>query len=190
MPEHYGLIAMITAISGFGRILMNFGLGSAIIYNDEVTKKQLYSIFWFNTAIGIILTLLLYFGSGSMAKFYGNNDIILPAKIISFTFLLNSMAIVTKSLLMKEMNIRSIAIISFLKSVLAGSIGIVLAYLKPDYFALVYMNLSTAGLNLIFLMLFHPFKPKLYFNLVEIRKFVVHGLHLFASSSLSYWAKI
>ena len=47
-PEAYGLVGMVTVLSGFAIIFVDFGFTSSIIYYQIEEEKKLSSVFWFN----------------------------------------------------------------------------------------------------------------------------------------------
>ena len=52
-PENFGLIAMVTAVSGFVTLFADMGLSTSIIQKDQINQKQVSVIFWINAAISL-----------------------------------------------------------------------------------------------------------------------------------------
>src|SRR6266852_27232 len=69
-PEDYGLVAMVTAITGFAPVLVDFGTRDAIVQRPRITEGEVSALFWIAIAVGCGFALLLS-GSGSLiASFY------------------------------------------------------------------------------------------------------------------------
>src|SRR5690606_12976363 len=70
-PQDFGLVAMVTGITGFAEIFRDLGLSQATIQREEITHEQTSYLFWVNVAVSLCLSLLLWLGSGFVADFYG-----------------------------------------------------------------------------------------------------------------------
>src|SRR5271168_1914753 len=57
-PTDFGLVAMVTAITGFGQAFADLGLSEATIQREGITQEQVSSLFWINVGVGAALTLV------------------------------------------------------------------------------------------------------------------------------------
>src|ERR1700761_1410014 len=55
-PEDFGLVAIVTVLTSFAPILIDFGLGEATAQRSRITPSQISSLFWLNSAIGLTVT--------------------------------------------------------------------------------------------------------------------------------------
>ena len=51
-PEDFGLVAIVTVLTSFAPLLIDFGLGDATTQRDKITPTQISSLFWVSTGIG------------------------------------------------------------------------------------------------------------------------------------------
>ena len=65
-PADFGLVAMVTAITGLGQAFADLGLSEATIQRQEISHDQVSTLFWINVAIGLGL-MLVTIGSGAGA---------------------------------------------------------------------------------------------------------------------------
>src|SRR6478609_5170047 len=56
-PKDFGLVAMVTAVTGLYGLFVNAGLSEATIQAPTVTDEQLSTLFWINVAVGTLLAL-------------------------------------------------------------------------------------------------------------------------------------
>src|SRR6266850_5615981 len=54
-PADFGLVGMVTAVTGFLAVFKDAGLSVATIQRDVVTREQVSTLFWINTAVGLAL---------------------------------------------------------------------------------------------------------------------------------------
>src|SRR5579862_5868286 len=57
-PADFGLVAMVTAITGLAQAFADLGLSEATIQRKEITNDQVSTLFWINFAIGVGLMLV------------------------------------------------------------------------------------------------------------------------------------
>ena len=70
MPKDFGLVAMVTTVTGLLRIFNDAGLSTATIQREGITHAQVSNLFWTNVALGGAVTLLLAALSPVVAWFY------------------------------------------------------------------------------------------------------------------------
>ena len=68
-PEEFGLVGMITIFIVLGTNLMDSGFTNALIRKEEVTDKDLSTVFYTNLAIGLAIYSILYFTAPLIASF-------------------------------------------------------------------------------------------------------------------------
>src|SRR4029077_8939019 len=58
-PADYGLIAMVTGVTGFVEMFKDAGLSTATVQRDRITNEQISTLFWLNVAMSFGLMLLV-----------------------------------------------------------------------------------------------------------------------------------
>ena len=64
-PADFGLVAMVTAITGLAQGFAGLGLSEATIQHPEINHDQVSKLFWVNVAIGVGLAII----TASLAPF-------------------------------------------------------------------------------------------------------------------------
>ena len=59
VPEHFGLVAMVTAITRIAERFATLGLSTATVQAPEITEGQCSNLFWINVAAGGLFAGLL-----------------------------------------------------------------------------------------------------------------------------------
>src|SRR5436190_23261953 len=70
VPEHFGLIGMVTALTSIAVNFKDFGLSIATVQRKEITHRQVSTLFWINVSVGVLLTALVSCLSLPIAWFY------------------------------------------------------------------------------------------------------------------------
>src|SRR5688572_8431806 len=66
----FGLMALVVAIAAFLQIFADMGLSSAIVHHQEISQRQLSSLYWLNVGTALGLTLLMVLAGPLVARFY------------------------------------------------------------------------------------------------------------------------
>lgn len=89
----------------------DLGLSYAIIRRDTVDRPFLSSMFWLSAALGVAAALAVTAGAPAAAVWFGEPELRILLRVMSLTFLLNSLATVPLALLVREFSFRRIAAI-------------------------------------------------------------------------------
>src|SRR6202041_1348512 len=55
----FGLVGMVSAVTGFAVLFRDFGLSAAAVQRTSVTEQQASTLFWINLFVGAMLALLV-----------------------------------------------------------------------------------------------------------------------------------
>ena len=161
VPQEFGLVAMVTAVTGFLRIFQDAGLSMATVQRQEITHAQVSNLFWVNVAVGGVTTLLVAASAPVVAWFYREPRLVGITLVLSITFVLASSAVQHIALLNRQMRFRVIAVIDIL-SMLAGYLtGIGMALSECSYWALVGANVTQVGIKLVLTWSISRWRPRL-----------------------------
>lgn len=159
LPEDFGLLAMVTALTMFAERFMDMGLSDATVQSKEINHAQLSSLFWINLAICIGIALLLAFLSKSIAWFYNEPRLIVISLVIASTFLFNGLVIQHQAVLRRQLCFAKLSIIQLCSVSLSLLLAIILAYYGFGYWALVAREFSRAIFVVIGTWFACPWQP-------------------------------
>lgn len=145
-PADYGLVAMVTAVTGLGQAFADLGLSEATIQRKDINHDQISTLFWINVAIGLGLMLLTIALASPLAWFYKEPRLKGITLLMSLTFLICSLRVQHGALLMRQMRFKSLAIRDIASPAIAVPLAIVMAWRGAGYWTLVALPLM---LNLI-----------------------------------------
>lgn len=177
-PEDFGLMGMILVIVNISLLFSDFGISSAIIHHQEVSKDQLSTLYWINIFSGMIVSLTVYALSPVIATLFNEPNLISLIHKISIVFFICSIGQQFDSLLRKEMKFDLISKISISAYIIAFLSTITLALLHFGVESLVYGHIiliSTRSFAIVFLC-WNRWQPKLTFVCSEISYFLNFGI--------------
>ena len=177
-PEYFGLLGMVTALTTFAEMFKDLGLGTATIQRKEITHEQISTLFWINTGVGIGLMLILAAAAPFISSFYAEPRLLWVALAISSTFVFGGLTIQHQALLRRQMQFTQLASIQVLATGLSTIIGVLLAWLGFEYWALVWKEISRAIIQTVGVWLCCRWLPGLPRRGVGIRSMFQTGSHV------------
>jgi O-antigen/teichoic acid export membrane protein len=141
-PKDFGLVGMVTALTGVLIMFRDFGLSAAAIQRPIVTEEQLSTLFWINISVGAVLTLLTAAMAPVIAAFYHEPRLAGVTAALASSFIFNAAGVQHGVLLQRQMRFTTLAVISTASLVVSTSIAICGAIAGYGYWALVAMTLS------------------------------------------------
>jgi PST family polysaccharide transporter len=146
-PKDFGLVAMVTAVTGVFNLLKDFGLSTATVQQADVTDDQLSTLFWINMLVGAIFCLLLFAAAPFVAGFYHEPRLTAITLALATGFVFNAAGVQHSVILQRQMRFTALAAIDVISLVVSIALGIGMAKSGYGYWALVAMALSLPAVS-------------------------------------------
>ena len=137
VPEHFGLISMVMAITAIAERFKDLGLALVTVQRERIGYEEVNVLFWLNAALGVLVFLLIAACAKPIAAFYGDSRLVAITVAIAVCFLLGGITIQHQALLRRQMAFGKLAVVQLGASVLSILVAIVLAMAGFNYWALV-----------------------------------------------------
>ena len=136
-PEDFGLVGMVTAITGAMALFKEAGLSDATIQSASVDQEQLSMLFWINVGLSCALALLCAAGAPAVVAFYGEPRLFWIMLAAGTGFVFTGLGTQHRAVLLRSLRIHVLAIIDFISLVLSIAVSIAMAASGYGYWALV-----------------------------------------------------
>src|SRR5215510_8196465 len=123
-PEDFGLVAIVTVLTSFAPLLIDFGLGDATAQKSKITRSQVSSLFWLSSGIGLAIAVIVAACSPLIAWIYREPRLETIALYSAITFVLFGVANQHLALLRRTMQFAEIAKIQILSTSIAGAVAV------------------------------------------------------------------
>ena len=112
MPDDYGLLGMMAIFISVSEVLMEAGLGAALIKKKDVNQVDYSTLTTYNIAVSIVLYVIIFLIAPYISVFYSTSSLKLYIRIYAVVILIDSLSIVPKVQLMKGLCFRKLSIIN------------------------------------------------------------------------------
>jgi len=123
-PADFGLIGMVTVITGFLNIFSELGLGAALIQRKELTDEHISTAFSASILSSLALMALTMMSAPALALFYKDASLVPITVVLALNFPLGALGVVHLNLLQRELDFRRVAVIEN-GALIASGIGAV-----------------------------------------------------------------
>jgi len=164
LPSDYGLIGMLTIFLAISQTFVDSGFSSALIQKKDRNNIDYSTAFYFNICIGLLFYLVLFFSAPLIAGFYNTPELDSLTKVIGINVFITSLAVVQRAKLTIKLDFKTQAKASLISVIVAGVIGILMAYKGFGVWSLVVQSLVRNGLNTLLLWFFSKWIPKAIFS--------------------------
>ena len=184
--EDFGLVGALLVFQAFATLFVDSGFGTAILQKKDADEDDYSTLFWFNLGVALIIYCVLFLCAPLIADiFQGDRRLIPLSKVMFLTFIFNGLGIVQTQKLMKQMDVKNIAIANTVGLAVSGGIGIGLALGGYGPWALVWQYVSLAAVKSGWLWITGHWVPKAPFRISVLKRIWRLALSIFSSSALN-----
>jgi len=174
-PKDFGLVAMVTAITGVFGLFTTFGLSSATVQRATITDEQVSTLFWINILLGAILALLCLVTAPFLVAFYHEPRLLWVTVALSSGFLINAAGVQHSALLQREIRFAAMSVIEIVASLISTTVAIAMAFAGLGYWALVGSAIAQPAVSTIGKWLAVSWVPGRPHSKVGIRSMIGFG---------------
>lgn len=188
-PQDYGMIAMITAVTGFITLFKDLGLSMATVQKARITHEQVSMLFWINVALSAVVMGVVMALAPVIAWFYGEPRLLPLTLVMALGFVFGGLCVQHSALLRREMRFGALALIDILRQVISVVAGIIAALAGAGVWSLVYMPLAGSLVNVVAVWIVSPWRPSLPVKHAGVRGMLTFGANLTGFNTLNYLAR-
>ncbi len=137
VPSDFGLVAMVTSISGLFSLFSDLGLTDATVQNDKITQDQASTLFWIIVIFNFFTAFCLIILSPYISIFYNDYRVRLIFIAISTQFIFMGLSNQHFALLKRDMQFLKVSFSDLTSLIIANILAIVTALHGFHYWSLV-----------------------------------------------------
>lgn len=188
-PAEFGIVSLATVMIAFFSIFTNMGIAPAIIQRNDLTEKNLDSIFSYTIIFGLGLCALFFSCSWLIARFYDNSQLIPICQLLSINLLLLSINLVPNALMLKNKRFKLIAQRTFSVQIVGGSLAIWAALSGWGVYSLLIAPMLTALFVLGFNIYNYPRRIDWKLDLEPLCRIFSYSVYSFLFELVNYFSR-
>jgi O-antigen/teichoic acid export membrane protein len=158
-PVDFGLVGMVTAVTGVLSYFREFGLSTASVQRATISDEQMSTLFWINVVVGVLLGIVSLAVAPFVATFYHEPRLFMVTVVLGAGFVFNAGGVQHSALLQRRLRFTTLAIIEILSLVTSTVVSVVMAIRGWGYWALVAWSVVLPFASTLFVWLFAGWIP-------------------------------
>jgi len=187
VPVDFGLVALATVFVALAQVVVDQGLGDALIQRPQITRLHIDTAFWVAMLTGAALTLIGLIAAGPIAGLLNEPELAPILQVLSLTFVLAAFSSIQVALLRRELAFRTLAVRTLAGAAGGGAIGIAMALLGFGAWALVGQLVGSAVLSAAMLWWVSPWRPGRQVSWAHFRELFSFGVNVLGSDLLTFF---
>lgn len=184
-PHEFGVLGMIAIFIAVSTSIVDSGFSSALIRKTDARDIDYNTVFFFNLLIGVVFYIILFFSAPAISRFFKEPQLILITRVMGSILIINALAIIQRTLLVKDVDFKTQTKVSVIASLSSGIIGVGMALLGCGVWSLVGQQLSRNLLNSLFLWVYSNWRPAFEFSKKSFDELFEFGSKLLLSGLIN-----
>lgn len=190
-PEEYGLIGVIMIFITVFDGIIDSGFSNALIRKKNATDLDNNTMFITNLMISVVLFGVMFTSAPLIAHFFNNEQLVPLTRVMSFYLVINAFCIIQRTLLIKEIDFKTITKCRVISAVISGIIGVVMAFLGYGVWSLVGQQLSLIFFRTLSLWILRKWRPNFSFSWDSFKELFGFGWKLMVAGIInSIWGQM
>ena len=186
-PQDFGIVAIASVSLNLLSQFSSLGIGSAIIFRQDLSKEDLESMFSISVYTGVILAALFFCLARPIANFYGNESLVAICGILSVNLLFVTWNTVTGALMLKNKRFRFIAWRTLVLQVISGGATIIVAFKGMGMYALLIPPVFTGCMVVLINYRQYPMRFHWRPGMAGFRKIRSFSIYQFLTNLMYYF---
>lgn len=164
MPDDFGILALAMVFTQIVEATSDLGMGAVLIQKkiENLKSNHFHTANLTGFVWAIFLYALMYFIVAPFAaNFMGKESLINVIQVLSLSIIFNSISLIPRTKLIKEMRFKFVALTNNLSNFLSGTVAILLAYNDFGVWSLVVFTMLKPFFCIPFYFYYSRWRPKL-----------------------------
>jgi PST family polysaccharide transporter len=166
-PDDFGIVGMAGLVTVAIGMVNDRGLGTALVQRKDLPDDYAHSLFWGGLGFGVLFFALFAVGSIPIAYFFHEPILRHVITVQALGFILGSLGMVQKSLLIREMEFKRLSIIEMAAVLISAAVSLSMACLGFGVWSLVALVLVRDLFITLLLWTHTSWKPRPHFRWSE-----------------------
>lgn len=163
-PADFGLVGIVAIFIAFSQMMVDSEMGGSLLRKKVVTTTDYSTLFWYNLGVSVFIYGVLFFTAPLVADFYSKPALTGVIRLLSLCIVIHAFRVVQFIILLRELKFKQSAIINVVGGLASLGLAIYLAREGYGYWALVWQQITVAGLLVIMMTCYNRFFPRFEFS--------------------------
>lgn len=183
-PAEYGVVGIIMIFITIANVFVQNGFSVALVQKKDADETDFSSVCYFELAVALVMYLLLYGASGTIAGFYEIEELKPIVRVLGAVLFPGAVISVQTAYVSRKLEFKGLFLSTLAASAVSGVVSIWMAYTGWGVWAMVGQQISYYVSLMAVLFLTVSWKPRWIFSIRHIAEMFSYGWKLLCASLL------
>ena len=188
-PEDFGLVAMVTAVTGFVTIFKDMGLSAAVIQKENLEQLQVSAVFWINVVISLGLALLISLIGPLLVSFYNEDRLFLITVVFGTAIFISSFSLQHNALMKRQMQFKTLSYIQIVSATASLFCSLLVVWIGLGYWAIVASTVLPTLFSTAILWFVCDWRPSMPQKTKGVGAFLKFGAGVTGFDLINYFSR-
>ena len=188
-PADFGVVALVTLVTGFIELFKDAGLSMATIQRKTLHEAQINALFWINVALATALMAIEILIAPAIAWFYNDSRLTAVTIALACLALFSGMSVQHQALLRRRMQFRRLAAIEIISQIVGTGVAVYMALQGFSYWSLVGMTAGTTLTTTLLSFTMSGWTPSRPSRAEGVGEMIRYGGNLAGASFFNYFTR-
>lgn len=174
-PSDFGILGVLTLFITISTTFAEAGFGGSLINSKDISKDDCSTVFVYNFFVSIFFYIILFFLAPLIETFFDIESLKTITRIVSLVFVINSISLIPRTLLVKELRFKQLTIITIFTTLIASIFSIIGGILGWGVYSLIVYRITFALIDTSWLMIVTKYTPSFNFRIKSFRRLFPFG---------------
>ena len=184
-PEILGQVAILEIFVNLSFVLIDDGVNSALVQSKTTDERDYVTVFFITAGIVVFAICLLQLFAPAIAAYYKSPALVRPLRFYAFSLVFSSFNSIQVARMQREMRFREMMYCNLAATVLAGTLGIALAYCGAGLWSLVAYHFGQIVVSCLATFLVLRWIPHGHFSVESARRLGGFGVKMLVASVIT-----
>ena len=141
-PEQFGVLAVMLVFVNIGNVIVQSGLNTALVQDPDVTERDYSTVFWLSLGVSVVIYFGVFFSAPFISAAYGYDSLTWSLRVLCLILIVNSATSVQVAKVQRDLRMRKVFNATIAASLISAVLGICVAALGGELWALVIQQIS------------------------------------------------
>lgn len=185
MPEDFGVVAILTAISAVALIVVDSGFSQTLIRKADPSPEEYGSVFRFSLVVSLILYVVLVAVSPALGSYYAMPDLGRTAPVFFLILPVNALCVIQQVIFTRRFLFALQSKVTFVANLVAGVAAVGLALAGCGVWSIVAQRVLMMAVRAALLWWLSSWRPSGRYDGATLRRMAPYSLSLMATDLIS-----
>jgi O-antigen/teichoic acid export membrane protein len=188
-PADFGVVALVTVVTGFIELFKDAGLSMATIQRKTLLQSQISALFWINVILATVIMLVEILMAPAIAWFYKDSRLTSITIALACLTIFGGLAVQHQALLRRNMQFGRLALIEIGSQVIGMAVAVYMACHDYGYWSLVGLTAGSAVSTAILSFLVSGWIPSWPARAEGVGDMIKYGGNLAGANFFNYFTR-